>query len=97
MNNSICNKNMDFTSNSFFLIKIALMAVTAFLIIERNSIKEKWKTPLTVSALVTGIAAVHYHYMSNIWLKCNENPISIRYIDWFLTAQKNLVKSSNFL
>ena len=92
MNKHICSKDLDITSNSFFIIKIALIATTIFLLIEKQSVQTKWKTPLTVSALVTGIAGVHYHYMSNLWLTCKKNPISIRYIDWFLTVPLQLIE-----
>ena len=56
----------DFVGISFWIISISLAATTGFLIIERKNVKEKWKTPVSVSAIVTGIAASHYFYMRKI-------------------------------
>ena len=49
----------DYVGISFWIISISLAATTGFLVIERNSVKPKWKTPISVSALVTGIATSH--------------------------------------
>jgi len=41
---------------------------------------------LLVSALITGIAAVHYYYMRDYYNATNETPVALRYIDWTLTV-----------
>ncbi len=41
---------------------------------------------MLVSALITGIAAVHYYYMRDYYLATGENPTVLRYIDWTLTV-----------
>ena len=41
---------------------------------------------LTVSALITGIAAVHYYYMRDFWIDTQTSPTAFRYIDWILTV-----------
>ena len=87
-----CSNDISYTANSFFIIKIALIASTLFLILENKNINEKWNTPINVSALVTFIAAIHYHYMGNHWIKYLENPVSIRYIDWFLTVPLQILE-----
>jgi len=69
-----------------------LAATTAFLVIERKNVKQKWKTPITVSSLVTGIAASHYFYMRNIWVNTQANPIIYRYIDWILTVPLQIIE-----
>lgn len=85
-------KPTDYIGISFWLISIALFATTVFLVIERESVKEKWKTPTTVAAMVTGIAAVHYYYMRSIWVKTQTSPIVYRYIDWFLTVPLQIIE-----
>ena len=87
-----CSNELSYTGNSFLIIKIALIATTLFLILENKNVDERWNTSLNVSALVTFIAAIHYHYMSNHWIKCLNNPISIRYIDWFLTVPLQILE-----
>ena len=76
----------DFVGISFLIISIALAATTGFLVIERRSMKKKWKLPITVSSLVTGIASAHYFYMRNKWITEGSNPVIYRYMDWFLTV-----------
>lgn len=82
----------DYVGISFWVISIALAATTAFLVIERKNVKKKWKTPITVSSLVTGIAASHYLYMRNIWVNTKANPIIYRYIDWILTVPLQIIE-----
>ena len=82
----------DYTGISFWIISIALGATTAFLILEKQSVKEKWKLPLTISSLVTGIAAFHYLYMREIWVINKQNPIVFRYIDWILTVPLQIIE-----
>ena len=71
---------------SFWLISMALVAATAFFFIERDRVAGKWKTSLTVSGLVTLIAAVHYFYMRDVWVSTGTSPTVFRYIDWLLTV-----------
>ena len=59
---------------SFWLISMALVAATAFFFLERDRVSPKWKTSLTVSGLVTLIAAVHYFYMRDVWVSTGETP-----------------------
>ncbi|EDP60157.1 bacteriorhodopsin [Vibrio sp. AND4] len=76
----------DFVGISFWLISMALMASTVFFLWETQCVTAKWKTSLTVSALVTLIAAVHYFYMRDVWVATGETPTVYRYIDWLLTV-----------
>lgn len=82
----------DYVGISFWIISIALAASSAFFALERLNIKEKWKTSLSISSLVTGIAASHYFYMRTIWVKQGKNPITYRYIDWFLTVPLQIIE-----
>jgi hypothetical protein len=50
----------DYVGISFWLISMALVASTAFFFLETQRVAGKWKTSLTVSGLVTLVAAVHY-------------------------------------
>ena len=57
----------DFVGISFWLISMALVAATAFFFMETQRVEGKWKTSLTVSGLVTLVAAVHYFYQCLWW------------------------------
>jgi bacteriorhodopsin len=76
----------DFVGISFWLISMALVAATAFFFLETQRVSAKWKTSLTVSGLVTLVAAVHYFYMRDVWIATGETPTVYRYIDWLITV-----------
>ena len=76
----------DFVGISFWLISMALIASTVFFFLERDRVSAKWKTSLTVSGLVTLVAAVHYFYMRDVWVATGETPTVFRYIDWLITV-----------
>ena len=65
---------------------MALMASTVFFFLERDRVSAKWKTSLTVSGLVTLVAAVHYMYMREVWVNTGTSPTVFRYIDWLITV-----------
>ena len=79
-------KSDDFVGISFWLISMALVASTAFFFLERDRVVGKWKTSLTVSGLVTLVAAVHYFYMRDVWVHSGDTPTVYRYIDWLITV-----------
>ncbi len=79
-------KPNDFVGITFWLISMALIASTAFFFLERDRVSAKWKTSLTVSGLVTLVAAVHYFYMREVWVETGSTPTVYRYIDWLITV-----------
>jgi bacteriorhodopsin len=79
-------QSSDFVGITFWLISMALVASTAFFFLERDRVEGKWKTSLTVSGLVTLVAAVHYFYMRDVWVATGSTPTVYRYIDWLITV-----------
>lgn len=71
---------------TFFTGYMAMFAASVFFFFERSRVDDKWKLSLLVSALITGIAAVHYFYMRDYYTATGENPTALRYIDWTLTV-----------
>jgi bacteriorhodopsin len=82
----------DFVGISFWLISMALVASTAFFFLETQRVAGKWKTSLTVSGLVTMVAAVHYFYMRDVWVTTGSTPTVYRYIDWLITVPLLMVE-----
>lgn len=76
----------DYIGFTFFTGYMSMLAASIFFIVERGQVTDKWKTSLTVSALITFIAAVHYFYMRGVWLDTGTSPTQFRYIDWTLTV-----------
>lgn len=71
---------------TFFTGYMAMFAASVFFFFERGRVKDKWKTSLLISGLITGIAAVHYYYMRDYYAMTGTNPTALRYIDWTLTV-----------
>ncbi|MEM7283302.1 MAG: bacteriorhodopsin-like [Pseudomonadota bacterium] len=82
----------DLVGVSFWLISMAMVAATVFFFLERGRVQGKWRTSLTVAGLVTGIAAVHYFYMRDVWVATGASPTVYRYIDWLLTVPLQIVE-----
>ena len=76
----------DYVGVSFWIISAAMVAATFFFWVERDRAVGKWKTSLTVAAMVTGIAAIHYFYMREVWVVTSASPTVLRYVDWLLTV-----------
>lgn len=82
----------DYVGVTFWIISAAMVAATYFFTVERDRAVGKWKTSLTVAAMVTGIAAIHYFYMRGVWVSTGESPIVFRYVDWLLTVPLQIVE-----
>jgi len=82
----------DYVGMSFWVITAAMVAATFFFWVERDRAVGKWKTSLTVAAMVTGIAAIHYFYMREVWVATSESPTVFRYVDWLLTVPLQIIE-----
>jgi len=82
----------DMVGVTFWIISAAMVAATYFFTVERDRAEGKWKTSLTVAALVTGIAAIHYFYMRGVWIDTQQSPLVFRYVDWLLTVPLQIVE-----
>ncbi len=82
----------DLVGVSFWVISMALVAATVFFFLETQRVSNKWKTSLTVSGLVTMVAAVHYFYMRDVWVATGNTPTVYRYIDWLITVPLLMVE-----
>ena len=77
---------------TFWLISAAMVAATYFFTVERDRAVGKWKTSLSVAAMVCGIAAIHYFYMRGFWIETKTSPVAFRYVDWLLTVPLQIVE-----
>lgn len=82
----------DYVAVSFWIATAMMLASTVFFLVERNNVPEKWKTSMTVAALVTGVAWYHYTYMREHWVITGESPLVLRYIDWLITVPLQVVE-----
>ena len=93
--------SMDFAANTpiesitlylFFAATVAMGAAAVYFLAERNSVPEKYRSVMSVSALVTGIACFHYYKMTSQYMSGESFPTALRYIDWLFTTPLLLVK-----
>lgn len=82
----------DFVGVTFWLMSAAMLGATYFFFVERDRAVGKWKTSLTVAAMVTGIACLHYFYMRDVWVATGESPTVFRYVDWLLTVPLQIIE-----
>ena len=82
----------DFVGISFFVACMAMLASAAFFFMEKSNVEGKWRTSVTVAGLITGVAAVHYFYMRDVWVTTGQSPTVFRYVDWLLTVPLQIVE-----
>ena len=82
----------DWVGISFWIATAMMLASTVFFLVERQNVDDKWKTSMTVAALVTGVAWYHYTYMREVWAMGDGSPLVYRYIDWLITVPLQVVE-----
>jgi len=94
----------DLIYNAFSFAFAAMMAATLFSWFGRSQVADAYKTAMTVTGLVTFIAAYHYLRISQSWAQAYivadgvvaVSPVGFndayRYVDWFLTVPLLLVE-----
>ena len=94
----------EFIYNAFSFTLAAMAAATLFFWISRSQVSANYKTALTISGLVTAIAAYHYFRIFNSWEAAyvvRNGTIAAtgygfndayRYVDWLLTVPLLLIE-----
>ena len=70
----------------FFVGYISMGAAFVFFMAERNNVAPEYRTTMTISALIVGIAAFHYYYMRGVYVDHQVVSIEYRYMDWIITV-----------
>jgi len=70
----------------FFIGYISMGAAFVFFMSERNNVAPEYRTTMTISALIVGIAAFHYYYMRGVYTDLGTVSIEYRYMDWIITV-----------
>lgn len=79
------------TQSTFFMVFLAMSATALFILLERNSVPERFRSVMGVSVVILAIAATNYFYMFNVYREGLSRgdthfPTIFRYIDWLLTT-----------
>ena len=70
----------------FFVGYIAMGAAFVFFMSERSNVAPQYRTTMTISALIVGIAAFHYYYMRGVYADFGLVSVEYRYMDWIITV-----------
>jgi bacteriorhodopsin len=70
----------------FFVGYIAMGAAFVFFMSERSNVAPQYRTTMTISALIVGIAAFHYYYMRGVYADFGTVSVEYRYMDWIITV-----------
>jgi len=70
----------------FFVGYISMGAAFVFFMSERGNVAPQYRTTMTISALIVGIAAFHYYYMRGVYTDLGTVSIEYRYMDWIITV-----------
>ncbi|RJU96477.1 MAG: biphenyl 2,3-dioxygenase [Candidatus Poseidoniales archaeon] len=70
----------------FFVGYIAMGAAFIFFMSERSNVAPEYRTTMTISALIVGIAAFHYYYMRGVYADYGTVSVEYRYMDWIITV-----------
>ena len=70
----------------FFVGYIAMGAAFVFFMSERSNVAPEYRTTMTISALIVGIAAFHYYYMRGVYTDLGTVSVEYRYMDWIITV-----------
>ena len=70
----------------FFIGYISMGAAFVFFMSERNNVAPEYRTTMTISALIVGIAAFHYYYRRGVYIDTGAVSTDYRYMDWIITV-----------
>ena len=70
----------------FFVGYISMGAAFVFFMSERGNVAPQYRTTMTISALIVGIAAFHYYYMRGVYVDHQVVSIEYRYMDLIITV-----------
>ena len=86
-----------FLHYSLFVAMLALGAAFVFFLTSKNKVRPEYQGTLTTSALICGVAAVAYYFLTTEYGPGKPFPTDIRYVDWTVTTPLLLIKYPEML
>ncbi len=86
-----------FVSYSFYIGFLSMAGFTLFFFMERNSVLPKHRLSMTLSGVITFVAAISYYLMKDIYRGGEVYPLNLRYVDWTVTTPLLLAKFPDLL
>ena len=82
---------------SLFAAMLALGAAFVFFLAQRDRILPEYRGTMVTSAMICGVAAVAYYFLTSDTAPGKAFPTAIRYFDWTVTTPLLLLKYSEML
>lgn len=82
---------------ALFAAMFALGAGFVFFLAEKEKIVPAYRATMTTSAMICGVAAVAYYYLTKEYDPGNPFPTDVRYVDWTVTTPLLLIKYPEML
>lgn len=86
-----------FVHFSLFAAMFALGAAFVFFLSEKEKILPAYRGTMTTSAIICGVAAVAYFFLTNQYAPDRPFPTDVRYVDWTVTTPLLLLKYPEML
>ncbi len=86
-----------FVHYTLFTAMFALGAAFVFFLVERDSILPAYRATMTTSAMICGVAAVAYYFLTSQYAPDRPFPTAVRYVDWTVTTPLLLLKYPEML
>ncbi|CAN5219298.1 bacteriorhodopsin-like [soil metagenome] len=86
------NSIQQITQFSFLISCLAMGAAAIFFYNERDKVHSRYRLPMLLASLITGIACAMYFFMRDKYIIGQVFPTELRYIDWILTTPLMLVE-----
>ncbi len=86
-----------FVHYSLFVAMFALGAGFVFFLVEKEKILPNYRGTMVTSAIICGVAAVAYYFLTSRYDPSKPFPTDIRYIDWTVTTPLLVLKYPEML
>ena len=86
-----------FVHYSLFVSMFALGAGFVFFLVEKEKILPEYRGTMVTSAIICGVAAVAYYFLTRDYDPAKPFPTDIRYIDWTVTTPLLVLKYPEML
>ena len=86
-----------FVHYSLFVAMFALGAAFVFFLSEKEKILPAYRGTMVTTAIICGVAAVAYYFITNEYAPDRPFPTAVRYVDWTVTTPLLLIKYPEML
>lgn len=76
-----------------FIVSCLMMGAASFFFFqEKEKVNARYRLPLLLASIITGVACVMYYYMRDKYMPGQAFPTEVRYLDWIVTTPLMLIE-----